>query len=188
MVVSLPAAEFGWLDDWNNRGPNLTKITFLLGLAGSGKSHLADELNNKTGAKKFEGIAAPERAELLPAMIQCLMYGEDCVVEEIAYCRPVCREQVVTYFRSRVPSVEIEWICFENDLDSANWNVRNRTNKGDVDGHLGINQFYHGVYEYPAGANIIPITRTAEGLASNKASPADTGSRGALPSVGGGRG
>jgi len=143
-------------------GFNLAKVTFLLGLAGSGKSHLAEDLKIKTGAKVFEGIAAPERPECLPSMVRCPTDGEDCVVEEIACCHPDYREQVVTYLRSRVPSVEIEWICFENDLESANWNVRNRKNKGDVEGHLAINQRRHSLYKYPDDAKIIPITRIDE--------------------------
>lgn len=138
----------------------MAKVTFLLGLAGSGKSYLAEELRQREGALIFEGIAASQNADLFRCMVQSLMRGSYCVVEEIAFCRPQKREEVEQILRSEVPGIEIEWLCFENDLESANWNVRHRTNKGSVDGHLGINEAYHTVYEYPQGAKVIPIVRT----------------------------
>ncbi|HUC98481.1 MAG TPA: hypothetical protein VMR88_08370, partial [Candidatus Polarisedimenticolaceae bacterium] len=58
-----------------------------------------------------------------------------------------------------VPNLEVEWICFENDHASADWNVVHRTNKADIDGHLRINEFLSDVYQYPAQAQILKITR-----------------------------
>ncbi len=140
----------------------MAKVTFLLGLAGSGKSFLAEKLKMETGAEIFEGTEGKENPEMLPTMVQHLRGGKNCIVEEIAYCRPQGRQKVVTYLRSHVPNVQIEWLCFENNLESANWNVRNRKNKGDIRGHLAINQCWHGWYQYPDGATIIPITRIDE--------------------------
>lgn len=141
----------------------VAKVTFLLGLAGSGKSHRAEELKAQTGAEIFEGTEGEKKEELLRAMVQQLKDGKNCIVEEIAYCLPSRREAIVATLCSLVPSVEIEWICFENDLESANWNVRHRKHKRDaVQGHLHINQCYHGLYIYPGGTKVIPITRTDE--------------------------
>jgi len=139
------------------------KVTFLLGLAGSGKSPLAEEISTRTGAEIFEGTEGERKEELLRAIVQALNAGKDCVVEEIAYCMPSRREQIVAFLCNKVPNVEIEWACFENDLESANWNVRHRKHKSDaVQEHLHINQCYHGLYIYPGGANVIPIKRIKE--------------------------
>lgn len=140
----------------------MAKVTFLLGLAGSGKSFLAEKLKREMDAEIFEGTEGEEKQKLLRAMVQRLMDGKNCVVEEIAYCLPSRREAIVTNLCSVLFDIEIEWICFENDLESANWNVRHRKNKSDVQGHLHINQCYHGLYIYPGGAKIIPITRIDE--------------------------
>jgi adenosyl cobinamide kinase/adenosyl cobinamide phosphate guanylyltransferase len=146
----------------------VAKVTFFLGLAGSGKSHCAEELKAQTGAEIFEGTEGEKKEELLRAMVQQLNDGKNCIVEEIAYCLPSRREAIVATLCRWVPNIEIEWICFENDLESANWNVRNRKHKSDaVQSHLHINQCYHGLYIYPGGAKVKPITRTNE----NKTTP-----------------
>jgi hypothetical protein len=134
----------------------MAKLTFVLGLAGSGKSVYAEERSKTTGAEVFEGIV---HHGSLPTVVQRLKNGKDCIVEEIAYCESTAREKVVTDVCSQTPGVEIEFICFENDLESANWNVRRRTNKGDVDSHLALNSWWHPRYTCPERSTVLPITR-----------------------------
>jgi hypothetical protein len=62
-------------------------------------------------------------------------------------------------YLAQAPDTQIEWLCFENDLESANWNVTHRTNKGDAANHHGINAKQYPRYTYPDGARRIPITR-----------------------------
>lgn len=138
----------------------MAKVTFILGLAGSGKTHLANQITATTGAKYFDGVV---HNKSLPAIMQCLRAGKDCIVEEIAYCHAPNRDRIETELRSQVPDVEIEWICFENDLESANWNVTHRTNKRDVAGHLAINRDCHRLYTCPDDAKMIAITRIDQG-------------------------
>lgn len=133
----------------------MAKVTFLLGLAGSGKTYLADRLKRKTGAEVFESLI---HNNACPALIQCLRDGKDCIVEEISYCIPSCRDQIMQYL-SQVRGLQVEWICFENDLESANWNVAHRTNKGDAEGHRRLNEVVHSLYMYPERAKVVPIKR-----------------------------
>lgn len=143
----------------------MAKVTFVLGLAGSGKTHQAKNICEQTGAEFLEGTEGDGTKKKL--LFQNLTDGKDCVVEEIAYCLPSRREKIVLELCSFKSDLEIEWICLENDLESANWNVKHRINKGDVQGHLRINQCYHGLYIYPGGAKIIPIIRIKENKTSN---------------------
>ncbi|MEK6747639.1 MAG: hypothetical protein AABY83_00345 [Pseudomonadota bacterium] len=138
----------------------MAKVTFLLGLAGSGKSFLAEELKRKSGAEIFEGTEGDKTIK--QKMLKHLASGGSCIVEEIAYCLPSHREAIVSQLCAVVPDIEIEWLCFENNLESANWNVMHRRNKTDAPGHLRINQCYHGLYIYPSGVQVIPITRIDE--------------------------
>jgi hypothetical protein len=135
----------------------MAKITFLLGLCGSGKSHLANQLNMATGATVFDSVL---NASSFTRIEQCLRAGKDCIVEEISFCLEQNRG-VIQPFLSTVPDLEIEWICFENDLESANWNVTHRKNKSNAEDHRRINANVHPQYTYPDGARRIPITRIA---------------------------
>jgi hypothetical protein len=134
----------------------MAQVTFILGLCGSGKSHLAEQLKKETGAEIFENILAD--AGSLPALIECLRSGRDCIVDEVRFCLPAYRSQILEYL-SQLTNISLHWICYENDLESANWNVIHRKNKADPEGHLDINLRLHPHYEYPANAEIIPIQR-----------------------------
>ena len=91
-------------------------------------------------------------------VVQNLSSGNDCIIDEWKYSIPRFREKILADLVN-VPNLELEWICFENDRASADWNVRHRKNKGDVEGHLRINEFLSDVYQWPKQAQILKITR-----------------------------
>jgi hypothetical protein len=131
----------------------MSKALVVLGLCGSGKSHLIEA----RGLRLFDGpIGTPS---ILDDAIAWLNSGRDCGIEEIHYCIPSYREPFERRLRGDVPGVEIEWVCFANDLDSANWNITHRKNKGDAEAHRDINGRLHVQYICPAGSPILPIHR-----------------------------
>jgi hypothetical protein len=134
----------------------MAKLTFILGLSGSGKTYLSERLKRETGAEVFTNLLADDRG--LNALIECLRDGKDCIVDEVRFCLPAYREQIVPLL-SQITDLVMRWICYENDLETANWNVIHRTNKGDAEGHLDINLRLHPHYTYPANAEIVPIQR-----------------------------
>jgi hypothetical protein len=134
----------------------MAKITFILGLSGSGKTYLSERLKKETGAQVFTNLLAD--ASGLNALIESLRDGKDCIVDEVRFCLPAYRKQILQSL-SQITSLDMRWICYENDLETANWNVIHRTNKGDPEGHLDINLRLHPHYTYPANAEIVPIQR-----------------------------
>jgi predicted kinase len=134
----------------------MAKVTFVLGLCGSGKSYLAQQMGRRTGERVFENLLSD--ASALPVLLACLKEGKDCIVDDVRFCLPEYRNEILHQL-SQISGVEIHWVCYENDLESANWNVMHRTDKGDPQGHLDINLRLHAHYEYPAGAAVIPIQR-----------------------------
>jgi deoxyadenosine/deoxycytidine kinase len=134
----------------------MAKITFILGLSGSGKTYLSERLKKETGAEVFTNLLADDSG--LDALMESLRNGKDCIVDEVRFCLPAYREQILRSL-SQIRDLDMRWICYENDLETANWNVIHRTNKGDPEGHLDINLRLHPHYTYPANAEIVPIQR-----------------------------
>ena len=134
----------------------MAKLTFILGLSGSGKTYLSERLKKETGAEVFTNLLADENG--LTSLIAFLRDGKDCIVDEVRFCLPAYREQILQSL-SQITGLDMRWICYENDLETANWNVIHRTNKGDPEGHLDLNLRLHPHYTYPANAEIVPIQR-----------------------------
>jgi hypothetical protein len=118
-------------------------VTFLLGLCGAGKSYLARELEAKTGGKVFEDLL---HNKAIPDLLETLKAGRHCIVHEIAFCDERDRDSIVNFLSGRIASLEIKWICFVNDLDSANWNVTYRNDGRDVKALHGYNRTLAKVY------------------------------------------
>ena len=134
----------------------MAKLTFILGLSGSGKTYLSERLKKETGAEIFTNLLADDSG--LTALVESLQDGKDCIVDEVRFCLPAYREQILQSL-AQITSLDMRWICYENDLETANWNVIHRTNKGDPEGHLDINLRLHPHYTYPANAEIVSIQR-----------------------------
>jgi hypothetical protein len=81
--------------------------------------------------------------------------------KKVYYCIPSYRKALERPLREDVPGGEIEWVCFANDLDAANWNVTNRKNKSDAETHRGINGRLHPLYVCTVDTPILPIHRIA---------------------------
>ncbi len=60
-------------------------VTFVLGYCGSGKSHLADEME-RNGIRKWDEGFAYQTPENTAKLAQGLRQGPDYVVVEIAFC------------------------------------------------------------------------------------------------------
>ena len=131
----------------------MATVTFILGLCGSGKTWLADRI---VAARKFDEQFLNDQAQH-DALIEALRSGNDGVVVEIAYCREDARQQIVSELTKAVPNVRINWLCIENDLYRANKNCRERTNKGDPEGHVRFNIDVSPSYTYPDGAVILKM-------------------------------
>ncbi|HET9883487.1 MAG TPA: hypothetical protein VFS81_17170 [Candidatus Binatia bacterium] len=134
----------------------MAKLTFLLGLCGSGKTFIAERLATQTGAELFSDFLQ-DHSKNFPALVKNLSSGVDCIIDEWIFYSQILADLV------NVSNLNVEWICFVNDRASADWNVVHRTNKADIEGHLRINEFLSDVYQYPAQAQILKITRIDAG-------------------------
>ena len=134
----------------------MAKVTFIIGLSGSGKTYLSEHLKKETDAEVFTNLLADDSS--LNALMESLRAGKDCIIDEVRFCLPAYREQILRSL-SQIANLDMRWICYENDVETANWNVIHRTNKGDPEGHLDLNLRLHPHYTYPVNAEIVPIQR-----------------------------
>ena len=133
-------------------------VTFVLGLAGSGKSWLVSRL--KVDRAFEEGFDAPESREQFHAeLLARLRAGQHCTVSEVAFLAPARRDEYVSRLTHDLNgNVRINWVCFDNNLAAADYNCRERANKLDDPGglrHMAINQLATRQYVIPEGAIVL---------------------------------
>src|SRR5262245_30700438 len=98
-------------------------VRFVLGMCGSGKT-LWEEGAFNDGFKRLGEGRAPD----LPGYVEvlaCVRDDLDCTVAEIAYYFESNRSRVMADIRRIRPDAIVEWFCYSNDIDAANWNCRN---------------------------------------------------------------
>lgn len=89
-----------------------------------------------------------------------LAAGHNCVVVETAYIKAVARELIAQLIEAEVPKTRIRWVCFENDVESANHNCRLRPHKqDDPEGHVAKNLRWTEDYTIPDDAYVLKIWR-----------------------------
>lgn len=137
----------------------------LLGLAGSGKTHLAsrllcDELIEEDFANGIE-----RERENIQKLADWLRDGKTCVISERKYLAAEPRAEFVGKLRKSVAQdFFISFICFENDIKSANHNCQNRGPKrGDSNGeaHVAQNNADTCNFVVPDNAIMFKIHRVA---------------------------
>src|SRR5690348_14900833 len=104
-------------------------VAFIFGLCASGKSWLAEQMRREGKEVLDEGFPATPDGSLSPAkyakLQELLRDGKDCAVVEATLFAEGQQQQALTYLRG-IPNVEVKWIGFENDPDTANHNAFHR--------------------------------------------------------------
>lgn len=133
----------------------MVRVKFIVGLCGSGKSHLIAQYDN-TLMVFDEGVAPGWPAH--GPFLEAVRMGHDCVAVEIAFRLPAYRALIEAEIRLIRPDLEVEWIFFANDLATANSNcMKDTKKKRDVPGNLACNQAWTLDYDIPAGIIPIPV-------------------------------
>ena len=128
-------------------------VTFILGLYGSGKSHLAKSLGVSS---IFESGFLSNHTQQHERLFAALRAGFDCAVVDIAFTERTIREAFLAVLKASVPDVQVRWKCFENDPIRSNRNCRRRRDR-DAEGEMALNRYWTRVYSYPDGAEVIPV-------------------------------
>ncbi len=97
----------------------MTKLTIIVGMAGSGKTTLCRQLADPE--HQFSDVANPELGRRLGRrgvgeLVARLARGEDCVVDAPNLAIPENRDRFRDFFEEFLPDVEVKWIFFEKDV------------------------------------------------------------------------
>lgn len=143
----------------------------VLGLCGSGKSYVIERMGVDHLIEEgfcMDGLHAEHHRQL----VEWLRAGKHVALSEIQFLVPSIRDAYIAHLMQQTKGgFTLDYLCFENDLPSANWNCRHRGNRpGDPGGrgHIELNERHSPFYGPPAGVSLVPIFRvpasTQEGL------------------------
>jgi hypothetical protein len=139
----------------------MSKLIFLVGLCGAGKSRKANEMASQGFVWLGEGLHGNRMK--YQYYVDALRAGRDCVAEEFQTLTQAYRTHIKTRFESEtppIPNLQVEFHFFEKDLAKANRNILSRPDdKKVVKDHLFINAANFDNYEIPSdpGTVILPI-------------------------------
>lgn len=151
---------------------NQGTLLLVLGLAGSGKSRLIQLIKHDYLIEEGFAISGDAESENIAALSANLRDGKFCIVSERKYRSKKERDIFLRKISSVLPlPPTVYFICFEKDLEAANHNCVNRSNKShDPSGEAHVEQNNRDFlnYEIPENAIIVKIHRISERSASSE--------------------
>ena len=133
------------------------KITILVGLPGSGKTTLGDQLVKENGTF-LDDFSTNYGLEYLVELVE--KKTENIVVSDVYLCREISRKNFGLWLEINAPGYKLEWVFFENDPEKCGANVRYRMAKGDTRKVLGLLSQLSRIYKVPSGCKVITIYKT----------------------------
>jgi hypothetical protein len=93
----------------------------------------------------------------LAGFFDALAEGNNCAIIEVRYLTQPGRQKLVEEVRKVHPDTIFNWVCFENDVATANANCRNdpKRSKEMSEGNVLLNERWTHLYEYPKGAIVL---------------------------------
>lgn len=103
------------------------KITFIVGLPGSGKTHLGNQLLDLQGGVFLDDISTLN--QIKESM------GQDIIISDVFLCRKKERDKATRMINKIAKEAgfqyDIEWVFFENNPEQCLKNVEYREKQGD---------------------------------------------------------
>ena len=145
---------------------HMPKLIVITGLCGSGKTRyirtirasipglIADDYMTRAASPRFID------SRFYVDLVRTLNAGKDCLVCDIAFCRPGQRAAFEAVIRPCAPAVEFEWVFFANEPELCLQNVRRRA-RIKVGAEEQSIRALSRHYQIPGSATVLPVWRPA---------------------------
>lgn len=137
-------------------------MTFIVGLAGSGKSSLLSQLVYDVVFEENFWVSDDDHARNHGDLLKFLGKNYHCVIVERRFMEEHRRAGYEQRLMNEVSNLQVNWIFFENDPDAADYNCRSRPPKeGDYlgDDHVSQNHRDTSIYVIPENGVTIRIRK-----------------------------
>jgi hypothetical protein len=161
--------------------PPVPDVKIIVGLCGSGKSHLAGDLaqqgyvvlDEKFAGERFAADSTHLSPRKFEVLVEQLQQGKNCAFTEAMLMFPQVQQtfQPCLDRLRAMKGVTVEEVFFENDLEAANHNCMNDPNREDGTLWTRQNEVWSPMYHIPDGLT----PRQIERIPDKEASDADAG-------------
>lgn len=127
------------------------KIVMIVGLPGSGKTHLGDKMR----IPFFDDFSLIGKEDFLKAIGNFNI--PKIAVADVFLCREKDRIAAEKWLKETFPDVELEWIFFENSPEKCYKNVERRIKEGDGRKVQGLIKILSECYSIPDGVETIKV-------------------------------
>jgi RNase adaptor protein for sRNA GlmZ degradation len=141
------------------------EVIVIAGLPGSGKTTHMDALRQEGWlifddfkANAYNDSSIFTHSRNYESLLGALRAGKRCLIADIDFCKATSRHEAETAIRAQIPDVNLSYIFFENDLHACQANLVKRASRS-LEENLKALHRYHGLYEIPADARVIPVWR-----------------------------
>jgi hypothetical protein len=134
------------------------KITFLVGLPGSGKTHYGNQICDSGVGVYLDDISVMD--DPLDS-IKTYMGWPHILISDVFLCREQEREKAVRTVQKIAAAegceYDLEWVFFENNPDQCLKNVAHRAKQGDTRPVAGLIRDLTKEYKIPEGVEVRKI-------------------------------
>lgn len=127
----------------------MKKVILIIGLPGSGKTHLGEE-HAATGGVFLDDLSMVGGLEKLEANL----HHDLIIIADVFLCQPNARTAALAWLAKHIPEHTVEMIFFANDKEKCYTNVRRRTEAGDTRAVDNMIEYMSKYYEIPEGVEI----------------------------------
>jgi hypothetical protein len=127
------------------------EILFIVGLPTSGKTHLANQINEDNGSKY---VIVDDPTNFNTQILPLIQEGKDIIVTDPHLCLEKNRVSAINKIKEINSEYKIDWIFFENNPYRCLSNMRYRNDKRKVENYI---KQVSNSYDIPKNSTVLGV-------------------------------